>query len=864
MTVNLVDAGAATEDAKIVWSIRSAGSGTLVDAMTVSSSASAAQAIDFNQDSITFGTGTAATDITLTFDAESNNGEIKWMEDEDYFQFTDEIFMNSTEKILFGDTATFIHQSSDGVMTIDGEATIDLNASTAVLVSNDLKLDSDSAVLGLGVGNDATFTHDGTEGLTIAANPITIDSGAAINLEPASGSAILLDGTISIDGGAITGVASIFQADVKIGEDDQTKIDFETADEIHLYAANVEQVYVADNIFGPQSDSDVDLGTTGVRWKDAFVDSITVTGEVDGATLDISSTAAIDGLLTMASNINMGGAGTVYNVLEVSGNESGSARLIGNEDATATNPTLIPDRAEEATGIGGSTTYVSTIVGGVEITRATSTGLTIGAGSAADRSILFDGAAQDYHIGLDDSADDLVIGYGSTLGTTPIMHISGGTAAAPLNSGLGAVNLGQTGQLAGVETFFKIRRNTTVTPDAGDYWYDMLISPSEAIVTPGGTAMPVIATLALSEPHITASGTQPTAATTLKINNAPTEAVSGNNYALWVDAGTSRFDGQIRSTVGAGTSFAHYHTDATTHRWEFGYDSGSSASAGFALYSGSTSDYLIHESGENLLLLHEGAGHVWIGPGGAGASAFNNSKMSDKPGLTINQEAGDGDILAFKSSDFTHPFTISWGNESDTFGRISKAESDAGGVNFTGYKSSAGAAAYAMYIAGFLGEAADETDSTSAAGIIQLDARITDGSNATAVAADAANILVVSNNAVAEFIVRGNGELHSNQSATVGTFDSYDDAQLIRALDHTRQSPTMIRERWDDFIKYNEQDLIDAGILGDTVENGGMLNVTGLQRLHNGAIWQGYTRQMELQEEVAELKTRLLALEGAK
>ena len=77
---------------------------------------------------------------------------------------------------------------------------------------------------------------------------------------------------------AITGVTSILATDIKIGEDDQTKIDFETADEIHFYAANVEQVYLADNIFGPQSDSDVDLGATGVRWKDAFVDSITVTG----------------------------------------------------------------------------------------------------------------------------------------------------------------------------------------------------------------------------------------------------------------------------------------------------------------------------------------------------------------------------------------------------------------------------------------------------------------------------------------------------------------------------------------------------------------------------------------------------------
>ena len=34
---------------------------------------------------------------------------------------------------------------------------------------------------------------------------------------------------------------------------------------------------------------------------------------------------------------------------------------------------------------------------------------------------MFDGNAQDFHIGLDDSADDLVIGLGSALGTTTHM-----------------------------------------------------------------------------------------------------------------------------------------------------------------------------------------------------------------------------------------------------------------------------------------------------------------------------------------------------------------------------------------------------------------------------------------------------------
>ena len=69
------------------------------------------------------------------------------------------------------------------------------------------------------------------------------------------------------------------------------KLDFETADEIHFYAANAEQVYVADGIFGPQTDSDVDLGSTSVRWKDAYVDSITTTGN-----------AAVGGNLTLTGD----------------------------------------------------------------------------------------------------------------------------------------------------------------------------------------------------------------------------------------------------------------------------------------------------------------------------------------------------------------------------------------------------------------------------------------------------------------------------------------------------------------------------------------------------------------------------------
>ena len=52
------------------------------------------------------------------------------------------------------------------------------------------------------------ITADGTVDID-SAGVLTLDSGAAINIEPESGSAILLDGTISIDAGVVTGATSI-------------------------------------------------------------------------------------------------------------------------------------------------------------------------------------------------------------------------------------------------------------------------------------------------------------------------------------------------------------------------------------------------------------------------------------------------------------------------------------------------------------------------------------------------------------------------------------------------------------------------------------------------------------------------------
>ena len=67
---------------------------------------------------ITIGDGTSGTDIAVTFDGESADGVLTWMEDEDYFKFSDDILINSTERLNFRDTALYLYSSADGQLSL--------------------------------------------------------------------------------------------------------------------------------------------------------------------------------------------------------------------------------------------------------------------------------------------------------------------------------------------------------------------------------------------------------------------------------------------------------------------------------------------------------------------------------------------------------------------------------------------------------------------------------------------------------------------------------------------------------------------------------------------------------------------------
>ena len=238
--------------AELNYNDTGAAVGTVVASKTVT--------VDSNKDVASF------RNITLTGELDAGSLDISGDADIDGTLETDNLTVGGSQ----GSDGQVLTSTGSGVAWEDSSSgmtsfQLEDGDGTEVAISNAKEV----KFIGSGITTNWTDTDNGTDG------------------DP-------YDLTFTVDA-AQTGITSLLATDIKIGEDDQTKIDFETADEIHFYAANTEQVYVADNIFGPQSDSDVDLGTTGVRWKDAFVDSITVTGEIDGASLDISGDADIDG-----------------------------------------------------------------------------------------------------------------------------------------------------------------------------------------------------------------------------------------------------------------------------------------------------------------------------------------------------------------------------------------------------------------------------------------------------------------------------------------------------------------------------------------------------------------------------------------
>ena len=160
--------------------------------------------------------------------------------------FTLGLSVPTDKKIQIRDSAIFINSSTDGQLDIDSDTKmvltspiVDIDASTAVEISNDLKLNSDGAILGFGADNEVTLTHVHDTGLTLntalTATSITTSSTVDIN-----GGELILDA----------------DADTSITADTDDRIDFKTAGSDRMKINSNGSVGIASDV----TTSDLNIG----------------------------------------------------------------------------------------------------------------------------------------------------------------------------------------------------------------------------------------------------------------------------------------------------------------------------------------------------------------------------------------------------------------------------------------------------------------------------------------------------------------------------------------------------------------------------------------------------------------------------
>ena len=213
-------------------------------------------------------------------------------------------------------------------------------------------------------------------------------------------------------------------------------------------------------------------------------------------------------------------------------------------------------------------------------------------------------------------------------------------------------------------------------------------------------------------------------------------------------------------------------------------------------------------------------------------------------GLCLNQGSSDNNILTFKSSDVAHGMTTNF--ETDTFAAIRKQSATEGGLAIS--SQSEGIEALKFNVSHSNGTT---TKSSSGVGAVIFGVSEKSG---TSVGGNGTNdnLLVITDHTSTRFIFDAEGDFHADSSST--TFDTYEDAQLVRAYDLSH-GKGVINSQFDKYIQYQHEDLADAGLVGreDDGTPNHFINVTGFQRLHNGAIWQQYEKHQRLAKAVYEL-----------
>ncbi len=239
------------------------------------------------------------------------------------------------------------------------------------------------------------------------------------------------------------------------------------------------------------------------------------------------------------------------------------------------------------------------------------------------------------------------------------------------------------------------------------------------------------------------------------------------------------------------------------------------------------------------------------------SSGGETAPDTEQGGFCFDTNAGDGKIISFKSSDVAHGMTSSC--ETDTYAHFSKQDSNKGGMAIRVFSEDINSERLNINIQGE-GDLS-ETKSTSAKGGITIGSSAKSGTGQGSSNSDGI-IMSISNYTTTCFLFEGDGNFHADAGSN--TYDAYEDAHLARAYDLSH-GKGVIESKFDKFVAYNHEKLAQLDLVGreeDGTPNH-FINVTGMQRLHNGAIWQQYEKHQRLATAMYELAKEAVGEEKA-
>jgi hypothetical protein len=202
--------------------------------------------------------------------------------------------------VITDDVVTFTPTSSDTVV---------LTAATHGAFSI-VTTDDNAAAANIQITADGTVDID-------SVGVLTLDSGAAINIEPAAGSAVLIDGNVSIDGDAVTGIATLAASGVitaggfTIGSAAITEAELEILDGATVTTTELNLLDALDRgsiLYGNPSGVTTVLGQgttdqiltsdgTDIAWQDPAGSGLSAASEVEMAAGESNTVAATPGRL---------------------------------------------------------------------------------------------------------------------------------------------------------------------------------------------------------------------------------------------------------------------------------------------------------------------------------------------------------------------------------------------------------------------------------------------------------------------------------------------------------------------------------------------------------------------------------------